>query len=80
MTLFRTCIVTKEKKHRDKLLKITRINNYWYFDEDKKLDGRSFYLNNDKDNLKRLKKMFKRFKMTKENMEEIIEHIEGYNE
>lgn len=76
MTLSRTCIISREKKHRSELLKITRVNDYYYIDEDQKMFGRSFYLDPTSSELKRIKKQRKRFNMSDENFEEIITYLE----
>lgn len=76
MTLSRTCIISREKKQRSELLKITRVNNYYYIDEEQKLHGRSFYLDPHAKDLKKIKKQQRRFNMSDENFAEIIKYLE----
>lgn len=76
MTLSRTCIVTREKKNRCELLKITKVDDYYYVDESQTLHGRSFYLDTNSKDIVRFKKQRKRFKMSDENFDEIIKYLE----
>lgn len=72
----RMCVITRERKHKSELIKITRIKDKWYVDHEQKLFGRSIYLDLDKNVLKKFSKQSKRFKFEKSNFEEIIEQLE----
>ena len=73
--LFRQCCLSRKRFHRSELIKITRINNYWYFDQNQSLRGRSFYLHPECLEQKKFKNACKRYQLSKENIDEIWESI-----
>ena len=73
--LFRQCCISRQRFHRNELLKITRINDYWYFDQNQELRGRSFYIHPDFLEEKKFNNSCKRYKLTKENIDKIWELI-----
>lgn len=74
--LSRTCIISRTKKPRNELLKITRVNDYYHIDENQVLHGRSFYVDPTCKELWKIKKQRKRFSMSDENFDEIIAYLE----
>ncbi len=80
MILYRMCVITRKKKIRNELLKITKINDYWYVDVDQTLHGRSFYIDFSQNTFDKFKLQRRRFKISEQNfieinaiMEELIE-------
>lgn len=74
MTLSNTrmCVITRKKKNKSELIKITKIKDHWYLDLKQQLFGRSFYLILDETNINKLSKQQKRFKMSNEDFNLII--------
>ncbi len=72
MTLSRMCVITRVKKQRHELVKITKVNNNWFLDEDQKLFGRSIYIDLNEHTLFKFSKQQKRFKMTDEEFQTIL--------
>lgn len=72
----RMCVVTRARKHKNELVKITRINNHWQVDKNNSLFGRSIYLDLNDASLSKFKKQQRRFKMSDDNFNEIINQLE----
>jgi len=75
MTLSRMCIISKVKKPRNEMLKITKVNNEWFVDEEQKFFGRSIYLVLNLENIEKFEKQKKRFKMSEANFEKVKNQI-----
>ncbi|MGL5021200.1 MAG: DUF448 domain-containing protein [Mycoplasmatales bacterium] len=76
MTLSRMCVITRRRKLRKTLTKITRIDNFWFVDIEQKLHGRSIYIDLNQETLEKFTKQIKRFKMTPDNQKHVIAKLE----
>lgn len=75
------CVVTRNRKERSELVKITRQENKWFINNDHKLEGRSIYLDLEAPKvLEKFSKQQRRFKIDDENMQELIEALKILNE
>ncbi len=72
----RMCVVTRERKNKTDLIKITRVKDRWYVDQNQQLFGRSIYLILNENNVERFSKQARRFKIEKENFTEIMKQLE----
>jgi predicted RNA-binding protein YlxR (DUF448 family) len=70
------CVITRKRKLKNELLKITKINEYWYVDIDQILHGRSIYMDLSKSNFEKFKLQRRRFKISEENFVDILETLE----
>ncbi len=80
LTLSRMCVVTRVRKHRQELVKITRVRDVWQVDHEQKLFGRSIYIDLNDKSLERFKKQQKRFKINELEFNTIIEELSTLNE
>lgn len=76
MTLYRMCVITRQRKIRNELLKITKIKDYWYVDLDQTLHGRSIYIDLSQNTLEKFKLQRRRFKISEVNFGEITAIME----
>lgn len=79
----RTCVVTKKKRNRDNLIRITKTSDdVWVLNLDNKIQGRSFYITRDESvidkflNLKNFK-FIRFFKMNLKLKEELHEYAQN---
>lgn len=70
------CVICRKKQDPDLMIKITRVDGYWYVNNDNCYKGRSFYVDLDPSHIEKLKKQTRRFLMSDANMEEIIKTLE----
>ena len=76
-TSFRTCVVCRKKEEPCNFIRITRVNNDWFINNDNKLQGRSIYLHQDIDHINRFKNQKQRFNINDENFECLIKELEN---
>lgn len=75
------CVITRNRKERSQLVKITRSDNKWQINNDNHLEGRSLYLDlTAKDVIKKFIKQQRRFKIEDANMQELVEILTRLNE
>ncbi len=75
------CVVTRNRKERDKLVKITRKDNQWFINNDHKIEGRSIYLDLEAPKvLEKFSKQQRRFKIEDENMMQLVDALKILNE
>ncbi len=72
----RMCVITRVRKPKTSLIKITRIDNKWLIDKDYQLFGRSIYLDLNAQVLDKFKKQNRRFRIEKNNFDQIIKQLE----
>ncbi len=72
----RMCVITRIRKHKSELVKITKVQNIWYIDKNYEMFGRSIYLDLNPEVLKKFSKQIRRFKIDKENFEQILKQLE----
>ncbi len=69
----RMCAVTRTRKKRSELIRITKKNDNWHLNMDNKLEGRSLYLDISQNKvIEKFEKQQRRFKINDENMQEIV--------
>lgn len=78
----RTCVETRKKKTRNELIRITLVNEVWKINQDDKIQGRSFYLDKDRQIIENFtnKKKFgyvRRFKMTEKFRLELLNYAQN---
>lgn len=79
--IIRMCVITRNRKERSQLVKITRSDNKWQINNDNHLEGRSLYLDlTAKDVIKKFIKQQRRFKIEDANMQELVEILTRLNE
>ncbi len=79
--IIRMCVVTRNRKERDKLVKITRKDNQWFINNDHKIEGRSIYLDLEAPKvLEKFSKQQRRFKIEDENMMQLVDALKILNE
>ncbi len=73
------CVVTRNRKERSQLVRITKTDDVWLINQDNKLEGRSIYLDLETDKvLEKFTKQQRRFKINDENMKELICELTSY--
>ena len=75
----RTCIGCRKKDKHENLIKITKIKDKWFVQNDTSLHGRSFYIHSECYKPKNFSKKIARYRMDTQNIEEIIESMERHN-
>ncbi len=79
--VIRMCVVTRSRKDRTELVKITRQANQWFINNDNKLFGRSIYLDlSETKVIEKFMKQQRRFKIEDDNMEELVRALKILNE
>ena len=76
MTLSRMCVITRCRKTRRELTKITKLDGFWVVDIEQNLHGRSIYIDLNQETLEKFIKQIKRFKMTPDNQKQVIAKLE----
>ena len=75
---YRTCVITREKKEKKDLIKITKLKeNGWVLDLEQKHFGRSIYINLSSETFDKFKKQRKRFKIEENEFETILKGLQG---
>lgn len=75
----RMCVVTRKRETRENLIQITKINNEWQINN-KAYQGRSIYLLEDSNVIKKFlkqKKKIKNFELTDELKKELTNYAEN---
>ncbi len=72
----RMCVITRVRKQKTELVKITRIQNIWYLDKKYEMFGRSIYLDLNAEVLKKFSKQARRFKINNDNFEQLLKQLE----
>ncbi len=75
LILSRMCVITRVRKTRSELVKITRVKNEWVVDHNQKLFGRSIYIDLNDNTLKKFQKQQKRFKFSNQEFENIVSEL-----
>lgn len=72
----RMCAITRTRKNRNELVRITRQNDVWKINSDNKIEGRSIYLDLSQNKIiQKFEKQQRRFKINDENMQEIVTEL-----
>lgn len=75
------CVVSRNRKERSELVKITRQENHWLINLNHQLEGRSIYLDLTVPNvIEKFAKQQRRFKIDDENMQELTNALKTLNE
>ncbi len=74
--IVRMCVITRTRKNRDELVRMTKIDGVWQFNNDNKIEGRSIYLDLSQNKvIQKFEKQQRRFKINDENMQEIVREL-----
>lgn len=72
----RMCAITRTRKNRNELVRITRQNDVWKINSDNEIEGRSIYLDLSQNKIiQKFEKQQRRFKINDENMQEIVTEL-----
>ncbi len=75
--IIRMCVVTRTRKERSELIRITKKNDVWQINDNNEIEGRSIYLDISQDKvIEKFVKQQRRFKINDENMKELISALE----
>ncbi len=75
MILSRMCVITRKRKPRKELIKITRVDNIWYVDANQTMFGRSIYIDLNDATFNKFQKQQKRFKIEDDNFNIILNDL-----
>ncbi len=72
----RMCAITRRRKNRNELVRITRQNDVWKINSNNEIEGRSIYLDLSQNKIiQKFEKQQRRFKINDENMQEIVTEL-----